>query len=158
MIVGTILLTILDQLTKVWAVATLKDKEAIVLWKDVLELRYLENRGAAFGILQGRAIPLLIFTCILAFLIIYIYGRVPEERKYVVFQTSLIFLLSGAFGNMIDRFMNQFVVDFIYVKLIDFPTFNVADCYVTVSVAVIAVIYLFVFKEEDIAFLKKKEK
>lgn len=153
LIVGTIILTVLDQITKMWAVATLKDKPAIVLIKDVLELRYLENRGAAFGILQGRAIPLLIFTFALACMIIYVYHKVPEGRKFILFQICLIFLLAGAFGNMIDRFVNQYVVDFIYFKLIDFPTFNVADCYVTVSVTIIAVIYLFVLKEDDIKLL-----
>lgn len=156
LVAGTILFTWLDQITKMWAVATLKDKPAIVLLQDVLELRYLENRGAAFGILQGRAIPLLIFTCVLAAIIVYIYSKVPEDKKYAIFRTSLIFLLAGAFGNMIDRFKNQYVVDFIYFKLIDFPTFNVADCYVTISVAVIAVIYVFVFKEEDMDFLRRK--
>lgn len=150
------LLTLLDQMTKAWAVATLQDKPAIVLLQNVLELRYLENRGAAFGILQGRAIPLLVFTCILAAIIVYIFYKVPEDKKYAIFQFCLIFLLAGAFGNMIDRFVNQYVVDFIYFKLIDFPTFNVADCYVTVSVAIIAFIYLFVFKDEDIEFLKRK--
>lgn len=156
LIVGVVVLTLLDQISKMWAVATLKDKPAIVLLQNVMELRYLENRGAAFGILQGRAIPLLLFTCILAVIIIYIFWKMPEDKKYMVFGGCLIFLLAGAFGNMIDRFLNQYVVDFIYFRLIDFPTFNVADCYVTVSVAVIAVIYLFVFKDEDMDFLKRK--
>lgn len=156
LIAGTILLTVFDQITKVWAVAALKGRPAIVLLQNILELRYLENRGAAFGILQGRAIPLFVFTCVLSAVIIYIYSRIPENKKYIVFQICLIFLLAGAFGNMIDRFVNQYVVDFIYFRLIDFPTFNVADCYVTVSVAVIAVIYLFIFKDEDLDFLKKK--
>lgn len=153
LIIGIIVLSLIDQGTKMWAVATLKGKDAIVIIKDILELRYLENRGAAFGILQGRAIPLLVFTIVLAGLILWIYISIPEEKKFFLFQISLIFLLAGAVGNMIDRYLNQYVVDFIYFKLIDFPTFNVADCYVTVSVIVIAIIYLFVLKDEDVSRL-----
>lgn len=158
-VAGAIALTALDQVTKILAQTHLKGKEAIPLIENVLELRYLENRGAAFGILQGRAIPLLILTVFLAAGIAWIYGRTPEGKKHRVFRYSLIFLFAGAIGNMIDRFTNQYVVDFIYFKLIDFPIFNVADCYVTVSVAVIAWIYLFVFKEEeDIAFMQIRKK
>lgn len=158
-VAGVACLTLLDQITKVLAQSKLMGQDAIPIIKDVFELRYLENRGAAFGILQGRAVPLLIFTVILAAGIAWLYGRTPEDRKHRVFRYSLIFLFAGAIGNMIDRFMNQYVIDFLYFKLIDFPIFNVADCYVTCSVVVIAWIYLFVFKEEeDLAFMQLKKK
>ena len=61
-------------------------------------------------------------------------------------------------GNFYDRFLNHYVVDFIYVSLINFPVFNVADIYVTVSVAVFLLLYLLYYKDEDFAFLHKNAK
>ena len=71
---------------------------------------------------------------------------------------TLVFLLSGAIGNFIDRMIRGFVVDFFYFSLIDFPIFNVADIYVTVSFVVLAVLILFVYKEEDLAVYTPKKK
>ena len=62
---------------------------------------------------------------------------------------------AGAVGNMIDRVSQGYVVDFLYFKLINFPVFNVADIYVTVSVVCFAVLILFYYKEDDFSFLKK---
>ena len=58
---------------------------------------------------------------------------------------------------MIDRISRQYVVDFLYFKLINFPIFNVADCYVTVGVILLAILILFVYKEEDFDFLARKK-
>ena len=62
-------------------------------------------------------------------------------------------IISGALGNFIDRFINGYVVDFFYFKLINFPIFNVADIYVTVSAAVLIVLGVFYYKEDDYKFL-----
>ena len=63
-------------------------------------------------------------------------------------------LVSGAAGNFIDRVRFGYVRDFIYFKLINFPVFNVADCYVTVSVVLLIILILFVYKEDDFEFFK----
>ena len=135
---GALLLCVLliaaDQATKLLAVARLKDQAPFVLLPGVLELRYLENRGAAFGILQGQKIFLVLFTGLLSALIIYFYFRVPEGKRHLPVRIFLIMLFSGAIGNFIDRCRLDYVIDFIYFKLIDFPIFNVADCYVTIAV------------------------
>ena len=84
---GALLLCVLliaaDQATKLLAVARLKDQAPFVLLPGVLELRYLENRGAAFGILQGQKIFLVLFTGLLSALIIYFYFRVPEGKRHL---------------------------------------------------------------------------
>ena len=67
-------------------------------------------------------------------------------------------LVSGAAGNFIDRVRFGYVRDFIYFKLINFPVFNVADCYVTVSVVLLIILILFVYKEDDFNFLKISKK
>ena len=149
---GALLLCVLliaaDQATKLLAVARLKDQAPFVLLPGVLELRYLENRGAAFGILQGQKIFLVLFTGLLSALIIYFYFRVPEGKRHLPVRIFLIMLFSGAIGNFIDRCRLDYVIDFIYFKLIDFPIFNVADCYVTIAVILFAIAILFVYKEE----------
>ena len=154
---GALLLCVLliaaDQATKLLAVARLKDQAPFVLLPGVLELRYLENRGAAFGILQGQKIFLVLFTGLLSALIIYFYFRVPEGKRHLPVRIFLIMLFSGAIGNFIDRCRLDYVIDFIYFKLIDFPIFNVADCYVTIAVILFAIAILFVYKEEEMDFL-----
>ena len=154
---GALLLCVLliaaDQATKLLAVARLKDQAPFVLLPCVLELRYLENRGAAFGILQGQKIFLVLFTGLLSALIIYFYFRVPEGKRHLPVRIFLIMLFSGAIGNFIDRCRLDYVIDFIYFKLIDFPIFNVADCYVTIAVILFAIAILFVYKEEEMDFL-----
>ena len=154
---GAVLLCVLliaaDQATKLLAVARLKDQAPFVLLPGVLELRYLENRGAAFGILQGQKIFLVLFTGLLSALIIYFYFRVPEGKRHLPVRIFLIMLFSGAIGNFIDRCRLDYVIDFIYFKLIDFPIFNVADCYVTIAVILFAIAILFVYKEEEMDFL-----
>ena len=154
---GALLLCVLliaaDQATKLLAVARLKDQAPFVLLPGVLELRYLENRGAAFGILQGQKIFLVLFTGLLSALIIYFYFRVPEGKRHLPVRIFLIMLFSGAIGNFIDRCRLDYVIDFIYFRLIDFPIFNVADCYVTIAVILFAIAILFVYKEEEMDFL-----
>ena len=83
--------------------------------------------------------------------------------KFKAERIALIFLFGGAAGNLIDRVMYQFVVDFIYVKIIDFPIFNVADCYITVSVILMLLLMFFYYTDEEFdkilpAFSFKKKK
>ena len=157
---GALLLCVLliaaDQATKLLAVARLKDQAPFVLLPGVLELRYLENRGAAFGILQGQKIFLVLFTGLLSALIIYFYFRVPEGKRHLPVRIFLIMLFSGAIGNFIDRCRLDYVIDFIYFKLIDFPIFNVADCYVVVACVLFAILVLFYYKDEDFAWISRK--
>ena len=125
-----------------------------------MRLEYLENTGAAFGVLQGQQTILLIITVIVLAALVYEYTRIPEGKKYIILRVLTVFIAAGAVGNMIDRFAYNYVVDFIYFKLIDFPVFNVADCYITVAVLILFIVILFYYKDEDLKFLfpKKAEK
>ena len=153
----------LDQFTKHLAVAHIKE-EPIILIDGVLELRYLENRGAAFGMLQNQQWFFLIVTVITLCIIIYTYIRLPRERHFTPLRICLITLTAGAIGNMIDRISLQYVVDFIYFKLIDFPIFNVADIFATCSTIVLIILFLFFYSEDDfdliftLAIPKRKKK
>lgn len=158
MLLSVLVLVVFDQWTKHLAVLYLKDQEAIVLIRGVFELRYLQNRGAAFGMFQDQRIVFLVITCIIMAAVCYIYWKLPGNRHYTPLRVICIFILSGALGNMIDRYLQGYVVDFLYFSLIDFPIFNVADIYVTVSAFAFLVLGLFYYKEEDFAFLSVKKK
>ena len=98
-----IILIIADQLTKLWALADLRGSEGIPVISGVFELQYLENRGAAFGILQDKQILFLLITVAVAVLLTYIYIRIPKEIKYTPLRICYVILMAGAFGNLIDR-------------------------------------------------------
>lgn len=139
-----------DQLTKNLAVEHLRGQEPIALWEGVFELRYLENRGAAFGILQNQRTFFLILTILLLIVIAYIYlMRIPNEQRFVWLDVIAILFFAGAIGNFIDRFVQDYVVDFFYFCLIDFPIFNVADIYVTVAATLLIILGFFYYKEDD---------
>lgn len=143
------LLVCLDQWTKYLAVLHLKGVSPIVIIEQVFELFYLENRGAAFGIFQNQRWIFLILTTLTMFGLIWFYRRIPVKKRYLPFRICVIASFAGAVGNMIDRIKNGYVVDFLYFKLIDFPVFNMADIYVTVSVICALCLSFFYYKEEE---------
>ena len=149
----TFLLVALDQVTKGMAVKCLKGQEAFTLWEGVFEFRYLENRGAAFGMLQGQRVFFLFTGVIVLLVVIYLLGHMSKEKRYWPIRLIAICILSGAWGNMIDRLCLGYVVDFFYFRLIDFPIFNVADIYVSVGTAVLVVLMLLYYKDEELNHL-----
>ena len=151
------LLIALDQWAKSMAYSTLRVNGPLVLIKGVFELLYSENRGAAFGILQGKQWFFLIIAVIVVAAAVYAVFRMPASKKYLPLHLIAMFLSAGAIGNMIDRFTRGYVVDFLYFKLIDFPIFNVADCYVTVSMFFFILLFLFLYKEEDLNCLSGRK-
>lgn len=158
-IFSTVILVAFDQWTKSLAVEHLKGQEDITLIPGVLCLHYLENRGAAFGIFQDQRTFLLILTAIILICVCYVLWRIPSDKKYNLLKLLCFMVTAGGIGNLIDRVRLNYVVDFIYFSLIDFPVFNVADIYVTVSMFLLLILVLFYYKDEDFQFLKwKREK
>lgn len=157
---AALLLIFLDQITKYAAIVHLKGKQAVVLLKNVFELQYLENQGAAFGIFQGKIVVFTIVTIVFLLVLCWFFYRLPQENRFFALRVVTILLFAGAIGNMIDRIRYNYVVDFFYFKLIDFPIFNVADIYVTVSCVVLILLIFFYYKEADLEqiFPTKKEK
>ena len=139
----------------------LKGQETKKVLGDFFVLRYLKNYGAAFGILQNKQIFLILLTAVILVMILYVYIKTPDTPHYRLIRIFSIMLAAGAMGNMYDRFAHRYVIDFLYAKVIDFPIFNVADCYVVVSAVVLAMLIGFYYQEEDMAVYKfggKKEK
>ena len=149
-----ILLVIPDQLTKHLAVMHLKDNDGITLIDGVLRLYYLENRGSAFSLFQNQRTWFIIFTIIILAAVIFVYKRIPPVQKMIWLKIALILISAGAIGNFIDRVIHTYVVDFIYFELINFPVFNVADIYVSGAAFFLIFLVLFVYKEEDLSFLR----
>ena len=152
----------LDQYTKALAVAHLKNQQPFIIWDGVFELLYSENRGAAFGLLQGRQGFFFLIGIVVLAAAGYAMIRMPgwKKKRYHWLKICVIMITAGAVGNMIDRITQGYVVDFLYFKLINFPIFNVADIFVTTATALLFVVLCFYYKEEELeifSFSKKGE-
>lgn len=152
-----VVLLVIDQVTKYLAITYLKDKPAIVLWEGVLELNYLENRGSAFGMLQNQKFFILFVGCIFMAAILFFLFKLPNEKKFRLTHVLLSMVVAGGIGNMVDRIRFDFVVDFISFVLINFPIFNGADCFIVVGTVFLFILFMFVYKEQDLEFLSFKQ-
>lgn len=152
-----LLLVAVDQLTKYLAIFFLKDQSPLELIPGAFELRYLENRGVAFGLFQGQRAGILLTGLLILAVLCYAYYRLPAKKNYLPLHMICVAMTAGAIGNMIDRFCRGYVVDFFYFSLIDFAIFNVADIYITVSAVLLVILMMFYYKEEDFAFLSRKK-
>lgn len=139
---------ILDQLSKYMAVHFLQGTDGIDLIPGVFRLTYLENRGAAFGVLQGQQWFFYIITAVILVVVVLAYVRIPAGRKFLPLQICAVFIVSGALGNLIDRVRLGYVVDFFYFELIDFPVFNVADIFICVGGALFVIYFMFQHKDK----------
>ena len=152
------ILTFLDQGSKYLVLTRLKSSPDIILIPGVLQLHYLENRGMAFGLFEGK-IPVFVILCVLFFCVFfYVYARIPRTGYYLPLTITSLIMVSGALGNFIDRVFRKYVVDFIYFSLIDFPVFNMADIYVVCSGILLVILVCFKYKnDEDYHFLRLKK-
>ena len=151
-----IIVLVIDQITKVKAATDLALNGDIKVWEGVLHFTYVENRGAAFGMMQGGKWFFLIVTAIaIAGMVWFLI----KERKTMHFlmKFSMCLLLSGAIGNLIDRVALGFVRDMIYVAAINFPVFNVADMAVCVGCGLLILDILFFKGKAYLADDKKPE-
>lgn len=138
----------LDQAAKFLAVTKLKPIGTHTLISGVLDLTFVENRGAAFGMLSGKRWFFVILTIIVAVIIVIAFFKMPKNKEYSLVRICLVLVLSGAIGNLIDRLFNGYVVDFLEVTFISWPVFNLADIYVVTGALLLAFLMLFVIKEE----------
>ena len=141
----------LDQWTKYLADRFLRSQGPYVIWEGVFELLYSENRGAAFGILQGKQAFFFLVSGSVILIVVLALARIPHGKRYYPLFGCMVLLASGALGNLIDRVWRGYVVDFFYFKLIDFPIFNVADCYVVVSAGLLILLTGFFYQEEELS-------
>lgn len=128
---------LIDRLTKIYAVNNLMAKN---IDGKLFNLTYLENRGAAFGILQDKRMVFIILTsAIVIYLLYYFVKNIKTSPR--ILNISLAMIISGAIGNFYDRLIQGYVVDFIEFSFVKFPVFNVADILVTLG-CVLMIIYI----------------
>lgn len=151
-IVVLIALLAADQFSKYLVVRYLEGAADVILIPGVFQLSYLENTGAAWGMLRGMQWIFLLLTAFIVIAVCFLWHKVPFEKKYRAFRILSTFFLAGAIGNAIDRLFRGYVVDFFYFSLINFPVFNVADCYVCISLVLLLIIY----RNEDFSWMNSK--
>lgn len=155
LVIGAVLVLMiaLDQWTKALAVQVLKGRPPYVLFEGIFEFLYVENQGAAFGMMNGMRLLFLLLAPSVSLFLLWILHRLPPDGHFLPARACLVAVIAGALGNFIDRLRQGYVVDFIYFKPIDFPVFNVADIYVTCGAFLLAALMIFYYKEEDLKVL-----
>lgn len=139
-----VLLIGIDQISKVWALRYLKEVSSIPIIKNVFHLTYVENRGAAFGMLQNnQSIFIIVALTASVFGLYYLHTK----KVNILSKAGIILIIAGAIGNLIDRVRLGFVVDYFDFRFIWEYVFNVADVFVVVGTIVLC-IYIIFFEEE----------
>ena len=148
-ILFVILLVVLDQASKIYLTLVNKtspiDLEVI---RGFFRITYTCNNGAAFSILKGKRVFFIIMTIVVVFLIVY---YLLKNKVYWVEKYSLLLIISGAVGNLIDRIMYGYVIDFLDFIIFgyDFPVFNIADSFITIGAIGLIISILFLNKEGE---------
>ena len=135
-------LVVIDQMLKIWVLSALPGNPSISVIPHLLDLTYVENRGAAFGIFQGRVgiLSLLTLAVVIVVTVMLIRGRFPHK----LVQVSIGLIIAGGVGNLIDRVSRGFVVDYLDISpLFSFPVFNFADCCVVIGTGLLMFYLLF---------------
>ena len=148
-IIGAVLLTAVDQVSKFLAVANLKPVGNITVIDGFFDLTFVENRGAAFGILNGHRWLFIAITVAVTIAAFFYLNKMKEcDRVHNILKFSVMLILSGAWGNALDRLFRGYVVDYFEFTFINYPVFNVADIYVVCGTVILAVLLLFFIKDE----------
>ena len=136
-------LIVLDQVVKAYVVQNIALGEVKSWIPNLVSLTYLQNRGAAFSILQDQQLLFAVITLVVVVGAIWYLHKHMEDSFWMVLGLTLI--IAGGLGNFIDRISQGFVVDMFHLDFINFAIFNVADSYLTVGVVVLLLAML---KEE----------
>ena len=145
----------IDRITKHLAGRYLKSGPVSVI-PGVFELHYLENTGAAFGMLSRFRWAFVLFAAAVLVLSIMLSLRCERlGKRYMLMELTLVLLGSGAAGNMADRVLYGSVIDFLYVSLIDFPVFNFADICVCCGCGLFILLDLFYYRDSELSLLLK---
>lgn len=134
--IGIIVLIVIDQLVKHFVVASLALGESFSVVNGVLSITRINNTGAAWSILSGHQFVFVIIAILAAVLVSYFIVKYWSNMSYRI---GLGLLLAGTLGNVIDRIVNNHVVDMFQLDFINFPIFNCADMYLTFGILILAI-------------------
>ena len=146
---GILIIAILDQAAKFFAAGLLQSVKTFPVWENVFHLTYLENSGAGWGMFSEHtwiltALTFIVIVAVVAYIVV-------KRPKSILLNLALTSIIGGAVGNFIDRVRVGYVIDFFDFALINFPVFNVADCFITVG-AILFMVYVIFYSD------KKEEK
>ena len=139
------ILILMDQLVKFFCINKLSSIGSLRIIENFFYLTYVENRGAAFGILEGNKVLFIILSIIAVILCLFYFFSKNFAKLNFLYKISLILIISGAIGNLIDRMFRGFVIDmfhFIFFKK-DFAVFNCADIYIVLGVFLLFFVMLY---------------
>tara|TARA_Y100001933_G_C18915951_1_gene528855 strand:- start:323 stop:787 length:465 start_codon:yes stop_codon:yes gene_type:complete len=134
---------LIDQLVKYWAVTSLKPIGSIPLIQDVFHLTFAKNTGAAFSILRGKQVFLIVLTSLVIVGLMFLMAKNIKEGGNKMMTLSLALIIGGAIGNFIDRVRLDYVIDYLNFTLINFPIFNAADVFIVVGTGLLAILVIF---------------
>lgn len=141
-----VILLLLDQFTKYIIEQSFYLYESIPIIEDLFNLTYVENRGIAFGLFQGKLNIISVLT-VLAIIGIFVYVLKERKSLSMLEKISYTLILSGAVGNMADRIFRGFVIDMLDFRGIWSFVFNLADVWINLGVALLLLDY-FVFHKK----------
>jgi signal peptidase II len=140
-----ILAIVFDQTTKYFAATSLADNNFVVIPK-ILDFIYVQNKGAAFGILQNGKWLFLLAIPVVCIFLIYLHLK---EKNNIFLGVSFALIIGGAIGNYIDRIRVGYVIDFIDFKI--WPVFNFADSCIVIGAALYIIYSFFMNKKTEVA-------
>ena len=127
-----IAIAVADQLIKLAVLdSSLVSGQVFTVIDNFLQFKYVENTGAAFSLFEGKTALLAVFSALV--MAVGFYILIARKLKSKVLVASVVMIMGGGLGNLIDRIRLQFVVDYIEALFVDFPVFNFADCFITVG-------------------------
>ena len=142
----------IDRTAKILTKLFVEPKGSITVLENIFSFTYVENTGAAHGILQGQRWLLIAATCIVCILIIWFLIK-NYNRTTKLLRVASGLILAGAFGNLFDRVFYGYVIDMMQVTFIEYPVFNPADNMLVIGVILLGIYILFFDKE----FIKDKK-
>lgn len=111
-LIAAVLLVAVDQITKYIALTQLKPIGSVTFIDGFMDFTFVENRGAAFGIFSGKTWLLLVISIIICAVLVWAMTKMPKTKEYRKLRVTFVLILSGAVGNIIDRALRGYVVDF----------------------------------------------
>lgn len=147
LIILTIVFLLLDQLSK-YIIINYLNRDIIII-KNFFYLIYTKNNGAAFSIFTGKRLLLIVITTlIIGFLIHYVIKNKINNKLEVI---SFSLVIGGSLGNLIDRVVRGYVIDFVSIKIFgySFPIFNVADTFICIGIFLLLIVHLRKEKNHD---------
>lgn len=152
-VIGVLLVILSDQVSKIWVQNNLNLMESIPVIRGIFHITYIQNPYSAFGLLRfHNAVFVIIALLIILIIVFFLRNKITEKNKLVFF--SLIFILGGSLGNLIDRLRVGSVIDFLDFRI--WPIFNIADTALNIGLFLLIVHFLF-HKEDELPEEEQEE-